>query len=201
MGEFMRKMKYAAAAVLTAALLAGCGGSDQAQVTDQAQGAVVSSSQDADGYVYQKRSEVVYAVGDVNIREAATSQSEIVGVLAEGQSITRTAWNSSWSKVIFDNKICYIASAYLTTDEPQEPTKAPETEAAETESPEETVQEESTAAESTEGTTAEPSSEHTRSAAAGSSESGSTAESKETAGHTTASSETSASSKAAGRAK
>lgn len=84
---------------------------------DQASG-VVSSSQDADGYVYEKRNEIVYATGDVNIRSAATSQSDILGVLSAGQSITRIAYNYSWSKVVFENKTCYIASGYLTTEEP-----------------------------------------------------------------------------------
>lgn len=76
----------------------------------------LESFQDADGYVYEARDETVYATGDVNIRAGSTSQSEIVAVLREGESIVRTAYNYSWSKVLYEDRICYIASQYLTTD-------------------------------------------------------------------------------------
>ncbi len=117
------KMKWIAAAALLAFCLPF--GACQDKKNDPASSGIESDavsgrvSQDADGYVYESRNETVYAAGDVNIRSAATSQSEIVDVLTEGTAITRTAYNYSWSKVLYEDKICYVSTQYLTTDKPK----------------------------------------------------------------------------------
>ena len=108
-----------AAAVLAAMVLGGCeNGDGSGKPADDGIVTVLASSQDADGYVYERRSELVYATGDVNIRCAATAQSEIVGVLKAGESIIRTAYNNSWSKVVYENTTCYVSSAYLSEKNP-----------------------------------------------------------------------------------
>lgn len=117
------KVRWIAAAVLIAVSLpfGGCKKTDPvpSDVQAEAEAGVLQVSQDADGYVYELRNETVYATGDVNIRSAATSQSEIVDVLKEGTQITRTAYNYSWSKVLYEGKTCYVSTQYLTTEAPK----------------------------------------------------------------------------------
>lgn len=68
-------------------------------------------------------SETVWAVSNVNIRTAPNTDSEVITVLAAGQSVTRTGYGDSWSKVDYNGQTCYISSEYLTAEEPQ--TQAP----------------------------------------------------------------------------
>ena len=61
----------------------------------------------------------VWAKQDVNIREKPTTDSKKLGVLHEGNGISRIAKGSDgWSKVIFDGKEAYISTSYLTEKEP-----------------------------------------------------------------------------------
>ncbi len=108
----------AAALMMVSLVLSGCSKepADQNAVTIASN---LSMVQDADGYVYETRNETVYATGDVNIRSAATSQSEIIAVLTAGTPITRRAYNYSWSKVIYENRVCYVSTQYLTTEKPK----------------------------------------------------------------------------------
>ncbi len=63
--------------------------------------------------------ETVYATAGVNIRAKASTDSEILGTLAAGSSITRTSNSNGWSKVDYNGKTGYIKSDYLTTTKPQ----------------------------------------------------------------------------------
>ena len=69
--------------------------------------------------------ETVYATTGVNIREKASADSDIVGALIAGYSVTRTGTEGDWSKVEFEGGTGYIKSEYLTTEKPAE--VAPET--------------------------------------------------------------------------
>ena len=115
------KIRWIAAAMMIAVSLpvCGCKKTNPVPADVQAEAGALQVSQDADGYVYELRNETVYATGDVNIRSAATSQSEIVDVLKEGTQITRTAYNYSWSKVLYEGKTCYVSTQYLTTEAPK----------------------------------------------------------------------------------
>lgn len=66
--------------------------------------------------------ETVYATDNVNIRKAASKESESLGQLREGKSVTRTGVGTEWSRVEYEGQICYIASEYLTTEKPAAPT-------------------------------------------------------------------------------
>ena len=63
--------------------------------------------------------ETVYATAGVNIRAKASTDSEILGTLTAGSSITRTSNSNGWSKVDYNGKTGYIKSDYLTTTKPQ----------------------------------------------------------------------------------
>lgn len=67
---------------------------------------------------FETVNEVVYATANVNIRTSYTTNSAKLGLLSKGQPITRTGRNDQWSRVVFQEKECYIATAYLTLEEP-----------------------------------------------------------------------------------
>lgn len=100
---------------------------------------------------YTDVNETVYAVSNVNIRSGAGTSFSVLDVLETGDAIVRTGYHEEWSRVEYQGTTGYIASSYLTTEEPE--TEPPTTEAPTTE--EETTQEETVEITSFEETTAE----------------------------------------------
>lgn len=73
---------------------------------------------------YEYITQTVYATEKTNIRKGAGTSYAIVGTLAKGKSIKRTAIGSNgWSKVDYNGKTCYIFSKYLSTTKPAVTTK------------------------------------------------------------------------------
>ncbi|MCD8367428.1 MAG: N-acetylmuramoyl-L-alanine amidase [Clostridiales bacterium] len=68
-------------------------------------------------------SETVWATANVNIRTGPSTEADIVAVLSAGDSVTRTGYQEAWSQVDYEGAVCYISSAYLTTEEPVQPTE------------------------------------------------------------------------------
>ena len=69
------------------------------------------------GDIYTAVSENVTAKDEVNLRAAATTSSEIVGVLKNGEILKRTAVGTNgWSKLDYNGKTVYVISSYITTD-------------------------------------------------------------------------------------
>lgn len=65
--------------------------------------------------------DTVYATTDVNVRKGPSANTEKVGLLNYGKSVTRTGIGSNgWARVTFDGQEAYINSAYLTTTKPAE---------------------------------------------------------------------------------
>ena len=64
--------------------------------------------------------ETVYAKESVRIRKSPDANAEVVGTLLEGESLKRTGYNDSWSRVIYDGETCYIGAGFLTTAKPSE---------------------------------------------------------------------------------
>ena len=65
--------------------------------------------------------DTVYATTDVNVRKGPSANTEKVGLLNYGKSVTRTGIGSNgWARVDFDGQVAYINSAYLTTTKPAE---------------------------------------------------------------------------------
>lgn len=67
---------------------------------------------------FKEVNETVYAAANVNIRASYTTESEVLAVLHTGSPILRTGYTESWSRVIYDDTECFIASEYLTTEMP-----------------------------------------------------------------------------------
>lgn len=62
--------------------------------------------------------ETVYATNKVNIRMSPSKEADIFQVAATGESFHRTQNDGTWSAVEIEGTEYYIASDYLTTDEP-----------------------------------------------------------------------------------
>ncbi len=68
--------------------------------------------------VKTKKNETVYTTKNVKIRAKASSNSKSLGTLKKSKSIKRTGTKNSWSKVIYNGKVGYIKTKYLTNKKP-----------------------------------------------------------------------------------
>lgn len=63
----------------------------------------------------ETRDETVYVnATNVNVRVSPSSTASSVGKLNQGAKLRRTGYSQSWSRVIYQNRECYVASQYLT---------------------------------------------------------------------------------------
>ncbi|WP_242974294.1 N-acetylmuramoyl-L-alanine amidase [Lacrimispora amygdalina] len=68
---------------------------------------------------FQKVNETVYITGSgVNVRTQPSVSSQIAATLNQGAALERTGYSESWSRVIYENKECYVSSKYLSADKP-----------------------------------------------------------------------------------
>ncbi|MEE1239210.1 MAG: GH25 family lysozyme, partial [Acutalibacteraceae bacterium] len=76
----------------------------------------------ADDNIYTAVSDEVTAKIETNLRDAATTKSNIVGTLKNGTFLKRTATGSNgWSKLTYNGKAVYAITSYLTTDKNYKP--------------------------------------------------------------------------------
>ncbi len=69
---------------------------------------------------YTETDETVYVTGDdVNVRASSDTQSEVVANVSRGTSLKRIGYNDEWSKVIYEDKECYISSQFVSLEEPE----------------------------------------------------------------------------------
>ena len=145
----MKRTKYkmaAAAAGMLFLALAGCGGETgkapqeaetKAPVTTLGAAEEVTTEQTAaesleaaaeteettaetpEALVFAETDETVYATETVNIRREADTGAEALGKLRTGQSVTRTGYHETWSRVEYEGETCFIATEYLSTEEPK----------------------------------------------------------------------------------
>lgn len=68
---------------------------------------------------FQSVEETVYVTGsNVNIRTQPSTSGEIVGRLKAGTALVRNGYSKSFSRVIYEDKECYVSSQYLSVDKP-----------------------------------------------------------------------------------
>lgn len=68
---------------------------------------------------FKSANEKVYATGDINIRKSYSADSDKIGTLKAGESVTRTGISDNgWSKVSYNGGTGYIKTSLLTTEEP-----------------------------------------------------------------------------------
>lgn len=90
---------------------------------------------------YEKVNETVWATSNVKIREDSSTNSDEIAMLQEGAPILRVGYNREWSKVKFEGRELFIASAYLTTEKPEGAEELPTIEETTQEETEETTEE------------------------------------------------------------
>ena len=67
-----------------------------------------------------ERNETVYVTGDqVNVRSSASLSGPILTMLNKGAELKRTGYHDAWSRVIYQEKECYIASQYVSLTKPE----------------------------------------------------------------------------------
>lgn len=70
----------------------------------------------------EERDETVYVTGDqVNVRAAAQPGAEVVTALDKGSELRRTGYSESWSRVVYNERECYVSSQYLSVTKPELP--------------------------------------------------------------------------------
>ena len=73
----------------------------------------------------ETRDETVYVKATtLNLRVSPAPGTEVIAAPANGTALKRTGDNGTWSRVEYEGKTCYAASAYLTMEKPAE-TAAP----------------------------------------------------------------------------
>lgn len=75
-----------------------------------------------EGDVFIEVNEIVYVygTGTLNVRAEASSESEKMGEMKEGEQVTRTGYTEEWSRISYYGKTYYASSKYLTTTPPLE---------------------------------------------------------------------------------
>lgn len=70
----------------------------------------------------EERDETVYVTGDqVNVRAAAQPGAEVITALDRGSELRRTGYSESWSRVVYNERECYVSSQYLSVTKPELP--------------------------------------------------------------------------------
>lgn len=71
------------------------------------------------GPKFTEVNETVYATTSVNVRASYSADSDKVGSLSSGASVTRTGvGDNGWSRIIYNGNEAYVSSDYLTTTKP-----------------------------------------------------------------------------------
>lgn len=62
--------------------------------------------------------DTVYVTGsEVNLRAAATTESDVLAVMEKGQQLQRTGVGEGWSRVVYEGMTAYISSRYVSKEE------------------------------------------------------------------------------------
>ena len=68
---------------------------------------------------FKSANDTVYATGNINVRKSYSADSDLLGQLKTGDSVTRTGiGDNGWSKVTYNGSTGYIKTSLLTTEEP-----------------------------------------------------------------------------------
>ena len=71
------------------------------------------------GPKFTEVNETVYATTSVNVRSSYSADSDKVGSLSSGASVTRTGvGDNGWSKIVYGDSVAYVSSDYLSTTKP-----------------------------------------------------------------------------------
>ncbi len=113
----------------TCVMLNGCGGgkgtkeTEKVKATDAVKEQVQQTAEpvffEEDGETFESKEEYVYTISKLNVRKACSTDSEIVKMLPERAKVLRIAVGDTWSKISIEEGEYYVATEYLTTEEPE----------------------------------------------------------------------------------
>ena len=94
--------------------------------TESTEAEIIASDYEMEEKFKAVKPEKVYAIKSVRIRSQGNVNSDDLGRLGEGKSVTRIGVSDDgWSAVIIKDQVRYISSDYLSTDEHPEPPENP----------------------------------------------------------------------------
>lgn len=68
----------------------------------------------------ESANEKVYVIAEVNVRDAASFQSKVIGKLKGGDEVTRTGiGDDKWDRIDYNGKVGYVAKNYITNESPE----------------------------------------------------------------------------------
>ena len=74
--------------------------------------------------VFQPADETVYVTGSsVNVRKTPSLTGEIITSVNQGVTLKKTGDSKAWSRVVYQDQVCYIYSQFLTKDKPEPDSK------------------------------------------------------------------------------
>lgn len=123
----MRKRKYSIYMVITllaVLLLTGCAGKTSRKVisTQEPEAPKASQMQESEEIPAETETEpeidvtaleTVYTTDTVNVREAPSTDAQVVEKLGRRTEVQRISDDGEWSSIYLNGQICYVASAYL----------------------------------------------------------------------------------------
>ena len=67
---------------------------------------------------FEERDETVLTTSTVRVRSTPTTDTDdnVLGRIAPGEKVKRVGYNSSWSKIIYQDQEAYVSSDYLITN-------------------------------------------------------------------------------------
>lgn len=110
-------------------MMAGCGGEKEPEDTekikvtepakDQSETQTEPVTFEEDGETFESTEEYVYTTSKLNVRKACSTDAEVVKMLPERAKVLRIAVGDTWSKISIAEGEYYVATEYLTAEEPE----------------------------------------------------------------------------------
>lgn len=110
-------------------MMAGCGGeegpkdTEKIKVTESAKDQSETQTEpitfEEDGETFESTEEYVYTTSKLNVRKSCSTDAEVVKMLPERAKVLRIAVGDTWSKISIDEGQFYVATEYLTVEEPE----------------------------------------------------------------------------------
>ena len=63
--------------------------------------------------------EYVYAVASVNVRVAASKESDIIATLNEGDMVEKLGEEGNWFKILYNDQEAFVYGTYLSAEKPE----------------------------------------------------------------------------------
>ena len=66
----------------------------------------------------QEAKEMVYCTSPVNVRDAASTGSNVIGMLSTGDAVERLGQEGGWVKILYEGQEAYVYQDYVSSTQP-----------------------------------------------------------------------------------